>query len=173
VFSYRFLSKRSGLGFHAFVCRSPNCNILTAIPNCNSFNVYLRVGCFSSLEALLANWRGKERGPENENASNLVYFASFGILAGFEICQSIFRIFLDLKLVLEYFFNIKRYKNKKYNLKFFAATVSLAFCPDRTLGLSCSPQSPTLTLSPSAIFSILGSLTRRLLISFPGVSEVV
>jgi hypothetical protein len=85
------------------------------------------------LEALLANLRGKERGPRNENASNLIHFASFGILAGLGVYQSIFRIFLDLKLVLEYFFHIKRYKNKKSYLKFSDAPVTPAFCPFPTL----------------------------------------
>jgi len=35
-----------------------------------------------------------------------------GTLAFFLIYQSIFRIFLGFLLILEYFFNIKRYKNK-------------------------------------------------------------
>jgi hypothetical protein len=46
------------------------------------------------VKALLANLRGKERGPENENASNFVYFASLGILAAFLIYLSIFIMFL-------------------------------------------------------------------------------
>jgi hypothetical protein len=99
------------------------------MPNCNALTLNLRVGFFSSLQALLANLRAKERGHRNKNASNLVYFASFGILAGFEIFQSIFRMFLDLKLVLEYFFNIKRYKNKKKYLAFSAATVTPGLSP--------------------------------------------
>jgi len=70
--------------------------------------------CFvSSLKALLANLRGKERGLTNENASKFVYFASLGILAVFLIYKSIFRMFLDFKLILEYFLTIKRDKNKK------------------------------------------------------------
>jgi len=56
--------------------------------------------------------RGKERGHQNENASNFVYFASLGILAAFLIYKSIFRIFLHSKLILEYLLNKKRYKNK-------------------------------------------------------------
>ncbi|MEG5240415.1 hypothetical protein QUB43_08155 [Microcoleus sp. A6-D4] len=64
------------------------------------------------MKALLANLRGNERGPPNENASNFVYFASLGILASFLIYQSIFIIFLSFKSFLEYFLNIKRYKNK-------------------------------------------------------------
>ncbi|MEG4943655.1 hypothetical protein [Microcoleus sp. F4-D5] len=64
------------------------------------------------MKALLANLRGKERGRPNENASKFVYFASLGILAFFLSYQSIFRIFLDFKLLLEYFVYIKRYKNK-------------------------------------------------------------
>ncbi|TAE05719.1 MAG: hypothetical protein EAZ90_23500 [Oscillatoriales cyanobacterium] len=49
----------------------------------------------SSLKALLANLRGKERGSRNENASNSIYFASLGILAGFLIYKSIFINILD------------------------------------------------------------------------------
>ncbi|MFS8119246.1 MAG: hypothetical protein ACMG55_12245 [Microcoleus sp.] len=61
--------------------------------------------------------RGKERGLTNENASKFVYFASLSILAVFWIYQSIFRMFLDFKFILEYFLNIKRDKNKtKINL---------------------------------------------------------
>jgi len=56
--------------------------------------------------------RGKERGLTNENASKFVYFAPLGILAVFGIYQSIFRLFLYFKLILEYFLNIKRDKNK-------------------------------------------------------------
>jgi hypothetical protein len=85
------------------------------------------------LQALLANLRGKERGHRNENASNLIYFASCGILWRFEPYHSIFRIFLDLKFVLEYFLIIKRYKNKKFDLKFSGAPVTPALCPCRTL----------------------------------------
>jgi hypothetical protein len=92
------------------------------------------------LEALLANLRGKERGSGNENASNLVYFASFGILAGLEIYKSIFRIFLDLKLVLEYFFNIKRYKNKKI-------LPQILWCSRHS---DTMPLSDSLTLLPSS-----------------------
>ncbi|MEG3896664.1 MULTISPECIES: hypothetical protein [unclassified Microcoleus] len=64
------------------------------------------------MKALLANLPRKERGRPNENASKFVYFASLGILAVFLTCKSIFIKFLPSKLVLEYFFNIKRYKNK-------------------------------------------------------------
>ena len=81
--------------------------------------------------------RGKERGHRNENASNLVYFASFGILAGFDISESIFRMFLDLKLVLEYFFNIKRYKNKKKITSHSLLLLSLPHSP--LVQLSDSP----------------------------------
>ena len=66
----------------------------------------------SSLKALLANLRGKERGGTNENASKVAYFASLGILVVFLIYKSIFRMFLDFKLILKYFFKINRYKNK-------------------------------------------------------------
>ena len=68
---------------------------------------------FCYLKALLANLLEKERGPPNENARKLLYFASLGILAEFSIYQSIFMFFLDSKLILEYYFYIKRYKNKR------------------------------------------------------------
>jgi hypothetical protein len=58
----------------------------------------------SSLKALLANLLGKERGHQNENARKLLYFVSLGILAEFSIYQSIFRFFLDSKLILQYYF---------------------------------------------------------------------
>ena len=64
------------------------------------------------MKALLANLRGKERGRENENASNFVYFASLGILAAFLIHLSIFIMFLLFKSFLEYFLNIMSYINK-------------------------------------------------------------
>lgn len=70
------------------------------------------VGLFCYLKALLANLLGKERGPPNEKARKLLYFASLGILAEFSTYQFIFIFFLDYKLILQYYFYIKRYKNK-------------------------------------------------------------
>ena len=67
----------------------------------------------TSLKALLANLRGKERGRVNENASKLVYFAPVRILTGFLRQKSIFIIFLAFKLILEYFLNIKNTKIKQ------------------------------------------------------------